>query len=116
MCRLDTIKHILTRPAAWLNPWGGVEAMLTHTLSTLLDVPTAHSPMFETRDIANADPGVVDPRMAAEAVSFTFLQSILKGLKRSPRIIQNLELGTSGLLDVTNISCLVIPVRRSLLP
>src|SRR5262249_6150157 len=25
---------------AMVNPWGGVEAMLTHALSTLLDVPT----------------------------------------------------------------------------
>jgi hypothetical protein len=47
--------------------------------------------------------------MAAEAVSLTFLQSVLKGLQRSPRIISNVELGTSGLLDVTKISCLVIP-------
>jgi hypothetical protein len=63
-----------------VNPWGGVEAMLTHMLSTLLDVPTAHSPMFEAQEIANADPGIVDARMAAEAVSYTFLQCTLKGL------------------------------------
>jgi len=92
-----------------VNPWGGVEAMLTHTLSTLLDVPTAHAPMFETRDIANADPGIVDPRMAAEAVSLTFLQCVLKGLQRSPRILPGAELGREGLLDVTKISCLVMP-------
>jgi hypothetical protein len=92
-----------------VNPWGGVEAMLTHTLSTLLDVPTAHSPMFETREVANSDPGPVDPRMAAEAVSVTFMQSVLKGLQRSPRIVKDVHLGQSGLLDVTGISCLVIP-------
>ena len=34
--------------------------------------------MFESREIANTDPGIVDPRMAAEAVSMTFLQSTLK--------------------------------------
>ena len=43
-----------------VNPWGGVEAMLTHALSSVLDVPTAHSPMFESRDVANKDPGIVD--------------------------------------------------------
>jgi hypothetical protein len=91
-----------------VNPWGGVEAMLTHTLSTVLSVPTAHSPMFETRDIANSDPGIVDARMAAEAVSLTFLQCILKGLQRSPRIV-TADLGRPGLLDVTNVSCLIIP-------
>jgi hypothetical protein len=91
-----------------VNPWGGVEAMLTHALSTVLGVPSAHSPMFETREIANSDPGIVDPRMAAEAISLTFLQCILKGLQRSPRIVSG-ELGRNGLIDVTNISCLVMP-------
>ena len=40
-----------------VNPWGGVEAMLTHAVSTLLDIPSAHAPMLETQEIANADPG-----------------------------------------------------------
>jgi Protein of unknown function (DUF3326) len=91
-----------------VNPWGGVEAMLTHALSTVLGVPSAHSPMFETRDIANSDPGIVDPRMAAEAISLTFLQCILKGLQRSPRIV-SADLGRAGLFDVTNVSCLIMP-------
>lgn len=94
---------------AMVNPWGGVEAMLTHMLSTLLNVPTAHSPMFEAREIANADPGIVDGRMAAEAVSYTFLQCTLKGLQCSPRIVVRPQLGQRGLIDVTNVSCLVIP-------
>ena len=38
-----------------VNPWGGVEAMLTHTLSSMYDIPTAHSPMFESREIANME-------------------------------------------------------------
>lgn len=94
---------------AMINPWGGVEAMLTHMLSTLLNVPTAHSPMFEAKEIANADPGIVDARMAAEAVSYTFLQCTLKGLQRSPRIVMSPQIGQSGFIDVTNISCLVVP-------
>src|SRR5207249_2804075 len=48
-----------------LNPWGGVEALLTHTLSTITGLPTAHSPMFESQAIATMQSGVVDPRMAA---------------------------------------------------
>ena len=94
-----------------MNPWGAVEAMLTHMLSTLLNVPTAHSPMFEACEIANADSGIVDPRMAAEAVSYTFLQCTLKGVQRSPRIVVQPKLGQNGLIDVTNVSCLVIPDR-----
>ncbi len=93
-----------------INPWGGVEALLTHATSVLYDIPSAHSPMFESLEIANSNPGVVDPRMAAEAVSLTFLQSILKGLQRSPSIVTDLDLMRRGsVLTIEDISCLVIP-------
>ena len=93
-----------------VNPWGGVEAMLTHAVSSLYDVPSAHSPMFESREIANMDPGVVDPRMAAEAVSVTFLQCTLKGLQRSPRIVTDTEaMRRPGVFTAEDVSCLVIP-------
>ena len=93
-----------------VNPWGGVEAMLTHSLSSILDIQTAHSPMFESREIENLEVGVVDPRMSAEAVSLTFLQCILKGLHKSPRVITDKEsLGHSEILSAEDISCIVIP-------
>ena len=95
---------------AMINPWGGVEALLTHATSLLYNLPSAHSPMFESEKLANADPGVVDPRMAAEAVSLTFLQCILKGLQRSPRIITDHELlHHPSVLTSDDISCVVIP-------
>lgn len=102
-------QHYFDAAGEMVNPWGGVEAILTHTVSMVLNVPSAHSPMFENRDVADVDPGIVEPRMSAEAVSFTFIQSILKGLQRSPRIVCGQALGQRGLIDVTNISCLVIP-------
>jgi hypothetical protein len=93
-----------------VNPWGGVEAMLTHAISSIFNVPSAHSPMMTSRKIMNLDVGVVDPRKSAEAVSTTYLHCILKGLQRSPRIITDPSLNSSsGLLTATDISCLVIP-------
>lgn len=93
-----------------LNPWGGVEAMLTHTISTLFNVPSAHSPMMESREILDLEVGVVDPRKSAETVSVTYLHCILKGLHRSPRIITDQQvLNQPGVLNVSNISCLIIP-------
>jgi len=93
-----------------INPWGGVEAMLTHAISTLLDVPSAHSPMFESEDIANMDVGIVDPRMAAEAVSMTFLQCVLKGLATAPAIVtEEAAIARPGVLTAGDVSCLVIP-------
>lgn len=98
-----------------LNPWGGVEAILTHAVSALYDVPAAHSPMLESRDVAALEFGVVDPRMAAEVISITFFLSVLKGLQRSPRIVET-PTPASGLLTVEHVSCLVQPDRAVGLP
>ena len=93
-----------------VNPWGGVEAMLTHSMSSILNIQTAHSPMFESRDVENLEVGMVDPRMSAEAVSLTFLQCILKGLHRSPRVITDKEyLYHSDIFSVEDVSCIVVP-------
>ena len=93
-----------------INPWGGVEAMLTHAVTMLFGVPAAHSPMAEDMDEANMLFGIVDPRMSAEAVSTCFLHCILKGLHRSPRIITDKMVFTHpGVLTAADISCVVIP-------
>ena len=93
-----------------VNPWGGVEAMLTHAISTVYNVPSAHAPMMESVEVANIDPGVVDPRMAAEVVSLTFLQSVLKGLHSAPRVgVGHTEMSQSDTLTARDVSCLVIP-------
>jgi hypothetical protein len=93
-----------------VNPWGGVEAIFTHALSLIKGIPSAHSPMIESEEIESIDPGIVDPRMAAEAVSLTFLQSILKGLQRSPRVVADAALMLDpSVLTARDVSCLVIP-------
>ena len=93
---------------AMVNPWGGVEAMLTHAISLKYGLPAAHAPMFESREVADLALGVVDPRMAAEVVSVTFLQSVLRGLQHSPRIVKSESL-VGNSLGVEAISCMVIP-------
>ncbi len=93
-----------------INPWGGVEAMFTHAISSLYDIPAAHSPMEESMEVANLDLGAVDARMAAEAISSGYFMCVLRGLQRSPRIVKNVQ-GSSlpGVLTVEDVSCLVIP-------
>lgn len=91
-----------------VNPWGGVEAMLTHAISMLFDIPSAHSPMMSSEEY-DIDLGVVDPRKSAEAISITNLHCILKGLHKSPRIINSLMYGHPGILTAADISCLIIP-------
>lgn len=98
------------RNSDMLNPWGGVEAMLTHAVSMLFNVPSAHSPMMTSSEVMNLDVGIVDPRKSAEAVSSTYLHCILKGLHRSPRVIPGAPIHRdAGLLTAAHLSCLVIP-------
>ena len=93
-----------------VNPWGGVEAMLTHAISSVFSVPAAHAPMFESKKIENLETGIVEPRMAAEAVSLSFIQCVLKGLHRSPRIIHDQSVfGRSDIVSAEDVSCLIIP-------
>ena len=92
-----------------VNPWGGVEAMLTHAISLRYGLPAAHAPMLESRCIAETDFGVVDPRLAAEVISLSFFQCVLRGLQKSPAITTLAQGAGGGYVQSSDISCLVIP-------
>ncbi len=99
------------------NPWGAVEAMLTHTISELCNIISAHAPMDENEQISKdiEKIGIVDPRKAAETYSATSLYCILKGLYKAPHITNNFESIMSSIEDsditVKDISCMIIPYR-----
>ena len=94
---------------AMVNPWGGVEAMLTHAVSSRYGVPTAHAPMLESREIAELDLGIVDSRMAAEVISLTFLQCVLRGLQFAPRLTPVVQASSPSVLTAGDIACVVLP-------
>lgn len=87
-----------------VNAWGGIEAMLTHSISEIFKIPCAHSPMMTSSEIMELELGVVDPRKAPESASTTYLHCILKGLHRSPRITDF----NKG-ITLEDVSCVVIP-------
>lgn len=87
-----------------INPWGGIEAMLTHSISEIFNIPCAHSPMMTSSEIMQLKLGIVDPRKAPESASTTYLHCILKGLHRSPRIV-----GPTQGITLEDVSCVVIP-------
>lgn len=99
-----------------VNPWGGAEAILTHAISSLYDVPTAHAPMLESKAVEDLELGVVDPRMAAETISVGFFVCVLKGLQRSPRIVPLRSAPPQGIIGAEQVSCLIIPDRAIGLP
>jgi carboxynorspermidine decarboxylase len=93
-----------------INPFGGIEALLTHAVSLLYDMPAAHAPMYDTFEIMTGDEGIYEPRKAAEGSSFACIHSIIKGLSRSPRIVTGAPaLAGRGVVSAEDVSCLVIP-------
>lgn len=84
-----------------VNPWGGVEALVSGLISEALEKPVAHAPV-ESGVLGNWNE-VVDPRLAAEMVSTCYLHCVLKGLHRAPRLDK-----TRG-FSVADVSCLVSP-------
>ena len=60
---------------------GGVEAIISHYLTKELKVPVVHAPAFEDIDISKK---IVNPKVAAEYITPTFLPCLLLALKNAP--------------------------------
>ena len=66
------------------NPYGGLEAILSHAVSKKFGVACAHAPL-QLYSQRLHDFGIVDWRGAAEVVSTAYLGCVLQGLDRAPR-------------------------------
>lgn len=101
-----------------INPIGGVEAMLTHWVSTITNLQSAHSPLMENNELDNTDFGIVDARLSAELISTTYFGSVLKGLTKAPKVTNQQYPGCFSTSDVHAIimpmGCLGLPVYAAL--
>lgn len=71
-----------------VNPWGGIEAKVSHFISQKLNKPVAHAPI-ETVDGEGQTylKQIVGVTMAPEIISNTYTFCILKGLHKSPQLV-----------------------------
>ena len=74
-----------------VNPWGGVEAKASKLIADRIDKPVAHSPIENTsrddKELYFIFDEIVNPAIAAEAVSICYLHCVLKGLYKAPRLL-----------------------------
>ena len=93
-----------------INPWGGVEAKASKLIAIELNKPVAHAPLESTtpedEDLYFIFEKVVEPRIAAEAISNCYLHCVLKGLFKAPRISKIVP----G-LSVDDVDFLITPVN-----
>jgi len=107
----DTAMRYITEGG--VNPWGGIEAIASKYIAQKLIMPVAHSPSGHTIDPDYNE--IVDPRMAAEMVSVSYLHCILKGLHKAPHPIIG-EMWNKNNLSIEDLDCLVIPSGCSGIP
>lgn len=89
-----------------INPWGGAEAICSRYFSREFDLQCAHAPV-ESGTLARFNE-VVDPRMAAEIVSVSYLHCILKGLHKAPKIVEYASM-SKNTLRIDDIDLMVSP-------
>ena len=96
------------------NPSGGVEAIITHLISKVFRVPTAHAPLPYYQGMEAEHHTTANPRAAAEFISTPHYFCVLKGLARAPRLVplpaDGLEQPQpAGVLTLNNVAALVCP-------
>ncbi len=91
------------------NPSGGVEAIITHLISKVFRVPTAHAPLPYYKELK--DRGTHNPRASAEFISAPHYLSVLKGLARAPRLvpIERLDHVAPHLISLNAVGAIVVP-------
>lgn len=99
------------------NPYGGTEALISHTISKFFGIPCAHAPIISEREKEIIlEKGRVDPRLAAEAVSSGYLGSVLRGLAWAPRILSKERfiaypplIPSPNLISLEDIKAVILP-------
>jgi hypothetical protein len=91
------------------NPSGGIEAIITHLISKLFKIPTAHAPLPYYQEIKEKHP--INPRASAEFISTPHYFCVLKGLARAPRLvpISSLDSVAAQMISLNNISAIITP-------
>jgi len=85
-----------------VNPWGGVEAKASKLIANSINKPVAHAPIEVDDPEIKYFNEVVNPRIAAEMISQTYIHCVFKGLYKAPRI-------SNRGLHVSDIDCLITP-------
>ncbi len=81
VCKFDEPPEDNYKDGADVDIVGGVEAVISHYLTRELKVPVVHAPAFENITITKE---IVDPKVAAEYITPTFLPCLLFALKNAP--------------------------------
>jgi len=101
----EYVKHF---DGEYPNPLGGVEAVISHLIVNRFQIPAAHAPMLNLKELELTDI-VVDARGAGEMASASGLACTLIGLRRAPQISAQRCFNPADVLNVRNVLAVVSP-------
>lgn len=90
-----------------VNPWGGIEAIVSKLIAEKINKPVAHAPKAYPGDLFEKI--IVKKTMAPEFISNTYLFCILKGLHYAPQLEFMLSKYSSNILHRADIDFLLSP-------
>lgn len=96
-----------------VDPIGGLEAIVSHTLVRALGIPCANAPVFSWTEAAPRRDQLLSANVAAEYITATFLPSVLTGLHRAPDLLWlppvAPAVSSNTLLDRDALAAVVVP-------
>lgn len=90
------------------NPVGGVEAIISFLVTGRFQVPAAHAPLTNIKELDLAET-VVDARGAGEMTSDSGLACVLVGLRRAPQIQPQPNSPIADIININNLTAVVMP-------
>ena len=101
----DYAKHFA---GEYPNPVGGVEAVISHLITRRFQLPAAHAPLINMKQIELID-NIVDARGAGEIASTSGLACVLIGLQRAPQIQPRAGDNFSDIFNLNNLLAVIAP-------
>lgn len=90
------------------NPIGGVEAIISYLITNRFNLPSAHAPLLNIKQL-DLKRAVVDARGAGEFASESGLACILVGLKNAPHIAPPANSRIADVININNLAAVVTP-------
>ncbi len=90
-------------------PYGGAEAIISHTISKVFNIPSAHAPMLSLKEIKmEMFSGIADARAGAEAMGPAYLGCVLQGLHNAPQPISIKKKKASD-ISLKDVAVVILP-------
>jgi Protein of unknown function (DUF3326) len=90
------------------NPVGGVEAVISHLITRRYQLPSAHAPLLNIKQLELTH-SVVDARGAGEMASASGLACVLIGLRGAPQLRPRPVRRVADILNLNNLLAVVTP-------